>query len=94
MHMLTCLISCKDDQIDGVIGDLMDQEWNTKEEDFVRVYAENGEVSYFIEYATFTHLTHACTQDFGGSLYAFIYATWDDLKKCCWDRIIILATTG
>lgn len=38
---------------------------------------------------------HACTQDFTGTvMYAYIYAPWDDLKKCCWDRLIVLADTG
>ena len=39
------LFSCKDNQMEDVVGGLMGQEWNTKEEDFVRIYSEFGQVS-------------------------------------------------
>ena len=31
--------------MEDVVGGHMDHEWNTKEEDFVRIYSEFGQVS-------------------------------------------------
>ncbi len=61
------------------VADYIPKSWNSQGEDYVRVYGEFGGVTS--SQVAFFGL-NSCMQDITGvCMYAYIYATWEDLKK-------------